>query len=97
MNKTKSYEKAFDFGGHNHERFLPAAKHMINTHAVSNDETPLKEEFRPGAINQASWNMAIGEGLTRDKHLAVGVIIGVAASAVAVKLYKKFKNRKKHV
>jgi beta-lactamase class D len=96
MNKTKSYEKAFDFSGHNHRRFLPASTYMINTHAVSLDDTPLKEEHRPNAIDQASWNMAIGEALTRNRYLVIGVAMGVAASAVAVKIYKKFKRKSAH-
>lgn len=94
MSKTKSYEQAFDYGGHNHRKFLPASTYMINTHAVNPDETPLKEEFRGDAINQASWNMAIGSALTRDTYLLIGVAVGVVASAIAVKLYRKFTRKK---
>lgn len=74
----------------NTEKFMEVAKRLVDISNRCDEEDSVKESLS----EFIALNMAMGEQLTMKKYLVTGGMIGVASTALAFGVYKKFKKRR---
>lgn len=91
MNIVKVYngDKLFAFGEKRAKYFKEVAEAVVEATVVSDDENKKTISYL------SSVDMAIGEAVTKNKHIATGVIIGTVGTAGVVLISKFVKSRKK--
>ena len=70
-------------------RFEKVARNIVNKHLVESSNAE-KEAY----IGLMSMDMAMGEVLTRNKYVGVGLVIGVAATVVARRIWDRVEERR---
>lgn len=71
------------------EKFMGLATRLIDDSNRGDEDVSIKKKLS----EFVAMNMAIGEQVTMKRHLAAGVIIGVASTTLAFGVYTKFKKR----
>lgn len=89
--KKYDWDKLFTLCEEKAEKFKWVAEPIVEATVVSDDDN------KKVISHLSAIDMAIGEEVTKNKHILTGVIIGTVGTGLTVVLVNKIKNKKEKV